>query len=137
MDKFPDRIFKDEGASSLEIRTGMFSKSVTLWTPLQSSSGFSLFFFCLTSLLILAISVVPDEDLWCRNVEKFRRCVRVQSYVREYMQFAAIVQELCESRGGRPGLSVLTSLLVSVDVKIYCTVLRHWSQLVPNMSTDI
>ena len=30
-----------------------------------------------------------------------------------------IVQELCESRGGRPGLSVLTSLPVSVDVKIY------------------
>ena len=32
---------------------------------------------------------------------------------------AIIVQELCESRGGRPGLSVLTSLLVSVDVKNY------------------
>ena len=48
-----------------------------------------------------------------------------------------IVQELCESRGGRPELSVLTSLLVSVDVKIYWTVLRHWSQLVPNMSDDI
>ena len=30
-----------------------------------------------------------------------------------------IVQELCESRGGRTGLSVLTSLLVSEDVKIY------------------
>ena len=30
-----------------------------------------------------------------------------------------IVQELCESRGGRPGMSVLTSLLVSVDVKNY------------------
>ena len=29
-----------------------------------------------------------------------------------------IVQELCESRGDRPGLSVLTSLLVSVDVKL-------------------
>ena len=28
-------------------------------------------------------------------------------------------QELCESRGGRPGLSVLTSLLVSVDEKQY------------------
>ena len=29
-----------------------------------------------------------------------------------------IVQELCESRGGRPGLlSVLTSLLVSVECK--------------------
>ena len=25
-----------------------------------------------------------------------------------------IVQELCESRGGRPGLSVLTSLLVKI-----------------------
>ena len=44
-----------------------------------------------------------------------------------------IVQELCESRGGRPELSVLTSLLASVDVKIYCTMLRHWSQLVPNI----
>ena len=30
-----------------------------------------------------------------------------------------IVQKLCESRGGRPGLSVLTSLTVSVDVKLY------------------
>ena len=30
-----------------------------------------------------------------------------------------IVQELCESRGGRAGPSVLTSLLASVDVKIY------------------
>ena len=30
-----------------------------------------------------------------------------------------IVQELCDSPGGRPGLSVLTSLLVSVDVKNY------------------
>ena len=28
-----------------------------------------------------------------------------------------IVRELCESRGGRPELSVLTILLVSVDVK--------------------
>jgi len=28
-----------------------------------------------------------------------------------------IVQELCESRGGRPGLSALMSLTVSVDVK--------------------
>ena len=30
-----------------------------------------------------------------------------------------IVQELCESRGGRPGLSVLTSLLVFVEVRLY------------------
>ena len=33
--------------------------------------------------------------------------------------FSVIVQELCESRRGRPELSVLTSLLVSVDVKLY------------------
>ena len=47
------------------------------------------------------------------------------------------VQELCESRGGRPGLSVLMSLTVSVDVKQHWIMLRHWSQFVPNMSTDI
>ena len=47
------------------------------------------------------------------------------------------VKELCESRGGRPGLSVLTSLMVSVDVQQHWTVLMHWSQLVTNMSTDI
>ena len=35
------------------------------------------------------------------------------------LAIVSIVQELCESRGGRPGLSVLTSLLVSVDVKLY------------------
>ena len=37
----------------------------------------------------------------------------------EKQTYTLIVQELCESRGGRPGLSVLTSLLVSVDVKLY------------------
>ena len=30
-----------------------------------------------------------------------------------------VVQELCEGRGSRPGLSVLTSLMVSVDLKQY------------------
>ena len=60
-----------------------------------------------------------------------------EAYKGQVVVKLAIVQELCESRGGRPVLSVLTSLLVSVDVKIYCTVLRHWSQLVPNMSHDI
>ena len=55
----------------------------------------------------------------------------------EVAVLGSIVQELCESRRGRPGLSVLTSFLVSVDVKTYCTVLRHWSRLVPNMSHDI
>ena len=30
-----------------------------------------------------------------------------------------VVQELCESRGARPGLPVLTKIMVSVDVKPY------------------
>ena len=34
-----------------------------------------------------------------------------------YIYRSIRVQELCESQGGRPGLSVLTSLTVSVDVK--------------------
>ena len=42
------------------------------------------------------------------------------AYIRlPFVSASRIVQELCESRGGRPGLSVLTSLLVSVDVKQY------------------
>ena len=61
------------------------------------------------------------------------------AYQREaHPSMVDIVQELCESRGGRPEPSVLTSLLVSVDVK---AILNHASalvsQLVPNMSTDI
>ena len=39
--------------------------------------------------------------------------------IRKIRSQVIIVQELCESRGGRPGLAVLTSLLVSVDVKLY------------------
>ena len=34
-----------------------------------------------------------------------------------FVEVHSRVQELCESRGGRPGLSVLTSLTVSGDVK--------------------
>ena len=45
------------------------------------------------------------------------------------------VQELCESRGGRPGPPVLMSFMVSVDVKQHWTMHTHWSQFVPNMST--
>ena len=44
---------------------------------------------------------------------------KVRVLIRLWKQPSAIIQELCESRGGRPGLSVLTSLLVSVDVKNY------------------
>ena len=43
----------------------------------------------------------------------------VQSTITVILGDGVIVQELCDSRGGRPELSVLTSLLVSVDVKLY------------------
>ena len=44
-------------------------------------------------------------------------CMGVKN--RSQMTSHCIVQELCESQGGHPELSVLTSLLVSVDVKNY------------------
>ena len=50
----------------------------------------------------------------------FSKCnITVEHYPNAHQAVHFIVQELCESRGGRPGLSVLTSLLVSVDVKRY------------------
>ena len=87
------------------------------------------------SLELLNAELSP-ERYWEESVYV---CTNLAKYVNMVLNVHRnhIVQELCESRGGRPGLSVLTSLLVSVDVKIYCTVLRHWSQLVPNMSHDI
>ena len=43
----------------------------------------------------------------------------IKPQAKVFFALRVIVQELCESRGGRPGLSVLTSILVSVDVKLY------------------
>ena len=54
-----------------------------------------------------------------------------------YHSHNTLGEELCWVRGGRPGLCILTSLMVSVDVKQYWIMLTHWSQLVPNTSTDI
>ena len=49
-----------------------------------------------------------------------------------------IVQELCESRGGRPGLSVLTNLLVSVDVKYTepCFGIGHSLSLICQLTSE-
>ena len=43
--------------------------------------------------------------------------------------------ELCESRGGRPGLSSLISLSVSVDVKHHGR-RRFWGMLKPEIKSD-
>ena len=50
-----------------------------------------------------------------------------RTYISIFCLLDVIVQELCESRGGRPGLSVLTSLLVSRGRK---ELLNHASALV-------
>ena len=64
------------------------------------------------------------KNYWSEQVAP-RSKRRVILYKRICGAIYYIVQELCESRGGRPRLSVLTSLLVSVDVKNYWTVFRH------------
>ena len=71
----------------------------------------------------------PHSTTLSASISKFSKLASIVADVR--------VQELCESRGGRPGLPVLMSLKVSVDAKQHWTMLRHWSQFVPNMSTDI
>ena len=58
------------------------------------------------------------ERDWPSEVER-ERDGSAWTCVSDMYQPQVLVQELCESRGGRPVLSVLTSLLVSVDVKLY------------------
>ena len=50
------------------------------------------------------------------NVDEMRLLSQLFNFEQMRTQCAR-VQELCDSRGGRPGLSVLTSLTVFVDVK--------------------
>ena len=54
----------------------------------------------------------PASASRCRHGPMYTRSIQVHG-----VGVVGRVQELCESRGGRPGLSVLTSLTVSVDVK--------------------
>ena len=71
-------------------------------------------------------SAIPHQNLRVRGAVHYQHQnpldnQKSTSTIKAYISITItiIVQELCESRGGRPGLSVLTSLLVSVDVKIY------------------
>ena len=60
-------------------------------------------------------SVAGTEHIDTLSAVYIQQCVLMVVYFCTQL----IVQELCESRGGRPGLSVLTRLPVSVDVKNY------------------
>ena len=53
-----------------------------------------------------------DDFLTAVNLEQTTQIISDVSFITDHR-----VQELCESRGGRPGLPVLMSLMVSVDVK--------------------
>ena len=65
----------------------------------------------LPSLISLMVSVDVKHHVYLVTQRVYKRATACHCY--------CIVQELCESRGGRLELSVLTSLLVSVDVKNY------------------
>ena len=66
------------------------------------------------------LTATADTAVICVSVSRGQSVTTMTQYIMTTDMFTTdIVQELCESRGGRPGLSVLTSLLASVDVKIY------------------
>ena len=80
------------------------------------------------SNVLMDISLYADTTQSCRSIEilVYTKLSTPQNlpYLKQSLgeisgEDCHIVQEMCESRGGRPGLSVLTSLLVSADVKNY------------------
>ena len=73
-----------------------------LWFCFQSMLHVSVIWFTLYTCSLVLFSVYACS------------LILYTLYARSF-----IVQELCESRDGRPGLSVVTSLLISVDVKLY------------------
>ena len=70
---------------------------------------------------------VVTKHVFCRD-----KSMTVATKLLSRQNYVSTINLSWESRGGRPGLSVLTSLMVSVDVKQYWTMLTHLSQLVPN-----
>ena len=90
-------------------RFAVFARSLAVFLRFRSSSLFPCVFVTVVWLL--------ENRCWGKVSQAYRSwCVRSVS---QFQIQTHIVQELCESRGGRPGLSVLTNLLVSVDVKLY------------------
>ena len=101
----------------------------TSWDQCRSMVQYS-FTSTETIRLVRTDSPVPrlSPSSWTMSV----LCVCTVIYVPASLQNLPRAQDLCESRGGHPGLSVLTSLMVFMDVKEYWTMLTHWSQLIPN-----
>ena len=127
----PARQLKQQLRSALVAAQWRGDTALTLPLSWRRSTVSPVFFgqYPRTSLQFLSlfprVSVPNKQPRFCGREAKWSRSIQRNR-----------IQELCESRGDRPGLSVLTSLMVSVDVKQHWTMLTHWSQLVPNMSTD-
>ena len=69
-----------------------------------------------------------------RSIYRLKALLQEDNECRSRTDQSSRVQELCESRGGRPGFPILMSLTVSVDVKQHWIMLTHCWQFVPNMS---
>ena len=82
------------------------SSHVTAVTKKPQGQGFGLF-----------LSLILDRAAWALMLTTTGQRPRVRTSRCQPGMATIRVQELCESRGGRPGLSYLTSLMVSVDVK--------------------
>ena len=70
--------------------------------------------FCVLSLSLSLSSHASTVSLLESGEKHYIKAIIIIS-----LSLAAYSSGACESRGGRPGMSVLTSLLVSVDVKLY------------------
>ena len=82
------------------------------------------------TVIVLMVSGGAKQHWTWTATSELRNCVKVKvailgslsivQIVVIVLMVSLIVQELCESRGGCPGLSVLTSLLVSVGYNEPC-----------------
>ena len=131
-DKDPKRsafVFPGPAPSSLEINSFFSVKTSQRLISMQRNP----LFFCFVDTPSIAFRYPPPDsarigyatewDILHLYEAVHRRCQRppkgLGTNKTRNTTMSRIVQELCESRGDRPGLSVLTSLLVSVDVKLY------------------
>ena len=84
------------------------------WCPTAGASLFRIISPVISGNRLLGEHLFQENSSgYSSNLSKYKN-IKVRRIL-----FVRIVQQLCESRGGRPGLSVLMSLLVSVDVKNY------------------
>ena len=118
---FSPRLCECFALQSFHRKTGLLSSKETYWSSAQVACSGLRFLYrddFGNIFKLYNLGFAKDNELFAkiRDNSEFRSCVKVEV---------------------APGLSVLMSLTFSVDVKQHWTMLRHWSQFVPNVSTDI